>query len=88
MIYPTVYIFTRRAYVPITTHKGFIFRCNHERLRLKRVERKLIALENHLSRIRQDIRDDVAANYSCSPANHALDDATSPSSNDFDSGDG
>ena len=88
MIYPTVSNFTRRAYVPITTQKGFCLRCNHERLRLKRVERKRIALENHLARICQDIRDDVAANYACSLANHALDDATFPSSNDSDSGDG
>ena len=41
-----------------------------------------IGPENHLARICQDIRDDVAANYACSPVNHALGDATSPSSND------
>ena len=86
-IYPTVSNFTQRAYVPITTQKGFILQCTHQRLRLERVKRKLIALENHLARICQDIRDDVAANYACSPANHALSDATFPSSNDSDSGD-
>ena len=52
------------------------------------VDRKRIAVENHLARIRQDIRDNVAAKYACSPANHALGDATSPSSNDSDSNDG
>ena len=88
VIYPTVSNFTRQAYDPITTQKGFILRCNHERLRLKRVERKRIALENHLARIRQDICDDVDFEYACSPVNHFLGDATPPSSNDSDSGDG
>ena len=88
MIYPTVSNFTRHAYDPITTQRGFVLRCNHERLRLKRVERKRIALENHLYRIRQDIRDDVAFDYDCSPVNHALGDATSPLSNDYDSNEG
>ena len=74
-------------YNPITTQRGFFFLCNHKHLRLKRAERKHIGLENHLARIRQDIRDDVAANYACSPVNHALGDATSPSSNDSDSND-
>ena len=87
MIWRTVSNFTRRAYVLITTQKGFRLRCNHERLRLKMVERKRVALENNLARIRQGIRDDVADNYACSPANHALGDATSPSSNDYDSSD-
>ena len=92
MIYPTVYSFTLRAYVPITTQKEFILQCNHERLRLNRVERKRISFENHLSRVCQDMRDDVSANYDCSPVNHALGDASpanrrrSPSSNYFDSG--
>ena len=60
MIYSSVSNFTRRAYVTITTQKGLRLWCNYERLRLKRVERKRIALENHVARIRQDIRDDVA----------------------------
>ena len=63
-------------------------RCNHKRLRLQRVARKRIDLENHLARIRQDMRDDVAANYAYSLTNHALGDATPPSSNDSKSGDG
>ena len=54
----------------------------------KQVERKRIGLENHLARICQDIRDNVTANYACPPINHALGDATSPSSNDSDSNDG
>ena len=87
VIYPTVSNFTRRAYDPITTQRGLILRCNHELLRLKIFESKCIALENHLARIRQDIRNDVAANYSCSPVNRALGDATPPSSNDSDSND-
>ena len=37
MIYPTVSDTTRRVYDPITTQCGFVLRCNHERLRLKRV---------------------------------------------------
>ena len=53
-----------------------------------KVKRKRIDLENHLSRTRQDIRDDVAANYAYSPVNHALGDAMSPTSNDSDSNDG
>ena len=88
MIYTTVSNFTRRAYDSIITQRGLVLRCNHERLKLKRVERKHIALENHLSRIRQDIRYDVADNYAWSLVNHALGYATSPSSNDSDSNDG
>ena len=84
MIYPTVSNITRRAYDTITTQCGFILRCNHERLRLKWVERKRIGPENHLARIRQDICDDVL-NNACSPANHALGDT---SSNDSDSNGG
>ena len=49
-----------------------VYGVTHERLRLKRVESKCIALENYLARIRQDIRDDIAANYACSPVNYAL----------------
>ena len=59
MIGPTVYNYTFRAYVPITSQKGFRQRCNHERLRLKWVEGKRVALEGHLDRVRQDMRDDV-----------------------------
>ena len=87
MIYPNVSNITRRAYDPITTQHGLVLRCNHKPLRLKRAERKRIGPENHLARTRQDIRDNVAANYACSPVNHALGDTTSPSSNDYDSND-
>ena len=92
MLWPTVSNFNPRAYVPITTQKGFRLQCNHERLRLNIFYRKRVALENHIARIRQDVRDDVAANYVCSPVNHALGDASPansprpPSSNDSDSG--
>ena len=93
MIWPTVSNFTQRVYVPITTQKGFRRRCNHERLRLKWVEWKKVPIEDHLPRVRQDMRDDVADNYACSPVNHALGDASPansprfPSSNDSGSGD-
>ena len=52
----------------------------------------LVTIDNHLARFRQDMRDDVAANYASYPVNHALGDAPpsnsprSPSSNDSDSG--
>ena len=88
MIYPTVSSITLRAYDPITTQSGLVLRCNNERLRIKRVERKRIGLENHLARIIQDIHDDVSFEYACSPDNHALGDATSPPFNDSDSNDG
>ena len=57
------------------------------------VEGKRVALEDHLTRVRQDMRDDFAANYASFPMNHDLGDAPpaniprSPSSNDSDSGD-
>ena len=66
MIYSTVSNITQRAYNPITTQRGFFLRCNHERLRIKWVERKRIRLEKNLTRIREDIRDDVL-NNACSP---------------------
>ena len=95
MLWPTVSNLTCCAYVPITTQKGFCQRCNHERLILKWVEGKLVALEGHLSRFRQDMRNDIAANYTPPPPpmNNALGDASpaniprSPLSNDSDPGD-
>ena len=72
MIGPTCSNYTCRAYVPITSQKGFCQRCNHERLRLKWVERKIFSLEHHLARVRQDIRDYVAANYTFPPMNNDL----------------
>ena len=93
MIGPTVSNYTCRAYVPITSHKGFRQRCNHERLRIKWVKGKRVALEGHLARVHQYMRDDVAANYTFLPMNKALGDASlannprSSLSNDSDSGD-
>ena len=93
MIGPTVSNYTCRAYVPITSQKGFRQRCNHEILRLKWVEGKRVALEGHLARFRQYMCDDVAANYTLPPMNNALGDASptnsprSSLSNDSDSGD-
>ena len=76
MLWPTVSNFTRRAYVPITSQKKFRQRCNHDRLRLKWVEGKRVALEDRLARVRQDMCDEVAYNYASSPVNHALGDAS------------
>ena len=59
MIGPTVSNCNCCAYGPITRQKGFHKRCNHERLRLKWVEGKRFALEGHLTRVCQDMRDDV-----------------------------
>ena len=67
MLRPTCSNYTCRAYVPITSQKGFRQRCNHERLRLKCVERKRVAFERHLARVRQDMHDDVAAYYTPPP---------------------
>ena len=75
-LWPAVSNFTRRAYVPITIQKGFRQKCNHKRLKLKWVEGKRVALEDHLAGFRQDIHDDVAANYASPPANHDLGDAS------------
>ena len=93
MIVTIVSNHTCRAYVPITSQKGFRLRCNHERLRIKWDEWKLVALEDHLARVRQDMRDDVAAKYTFPPVNNDLGDASpanSPNyslSNDSNSGD-
>ena len=84
VIYHNISNFTLRAYNPITNQRGFILRCIHERLRLKRAEKLKIALENYFARIFQDICDDVASNYACSPLNHDICDATSPLSYDSD----
>ena len=92
MIGPTCSNYTCCAYLPITSHKGFRQRCNHERLRLKWVKFKRVALECHLARVCQDMRDDVAANYTFRPLNNALGDVSPPNiprsslSNDSDSG--
>ena len=62
--------YTCCAYFPITSQKGFRQRCNHERLRLKWVEGKQVALEGYLARVPQDMCDDVAANYYFPPMNN------------------
>ena len=54
---------------------------------------KQVALEDHLARVFQDMRDDVAANYTFPPVNNALGDASPanshipPLSIDSESGD-
>ena len=72
LIRPTCSKYTCRAYVPITCQKGLIQRCNHERLRLTWVERKIVAFERQLARVCQDMSDDVAANYVFPSLNNAL----------------
>ena len=90
MIGPNVSKYTCRAYVPITSQKGFRQRCNNERLRLKWVKSKSVALEVHLARVFQDMHDDIAVNYTF--LNNALGDSSlaniprSSLSNDSDFG--
>ena len=56
---------------------------NHLRLILKWIELKRIRFEEFLARIRQNVRDDVAANVRA-PVNNALGDALSNDSNSDD----
>ena len=83
MIPPNDYTITRRAYNFHVTFHRLVLRSNHGRLRLKRIELKRIRVEEYLARVRQYIRDEVAANVR-SPVNNALGDALS---NDSDSDD-
>ena len=76
MIPVNVSTITRRAYDPIVYFHGFILWSNHERLRLKQIEMKRICVEEYLARIRQDVRDKVAA-YARSSVNNVLGDALS-----------
>ena len=62
MIPANVSTITRRAYDPICSFHGFVLRSNHNRLRLNRIELKCIRVEEYHARIRQDVRDKVAAN--------------------------
>ena len=93
IIGPTVSNYTCRVYIPITSQKGFHQRCNHKCMRLKWVETKRVDLEGHLARVCQDMRDDVAMNYTFTPMNNSLGDASSNNSprsslsNDSDSSD-
>ena len=84
MILTNVSIINRRAFDPIFSFRGLVLRSNYERLILKLIELKRIHVEEYLDRIRQDVRDKVAANFR-SPINNALGDALS---NDSDSEDG
>ena len=84
MIPANVSTITRRAYDPIVSFRGFILRSNHKRLRLKHIELKCIRVKEYLARIRQDVRDEVAANARA-PVNIALGGALS---NDSDFNDG
>ena len=64
--------YTCSVYIPITCQKGFNQRCEHEHLRLLFFERKIIAFEKNLSRVRDHMSDDVAMNYVLPPFNDAL----------------
>ena len=75
---------TWSAYDPICSFHGFVLRSNQERLRMKRIELKLIRFDELLARICQDVCDNVAANFRA-PVNNALGDDLS---NDSDSDDG
>ena len=83
MIPPNVSTITQLAYnLPVTFH-GLVLRSNHKRLRLKRIESRRIRVEELLARIRQDICDEVSANFHvpvCNELGAAL-------SNDSDSDD-
>ena len=72
LIGPTCSKYTCQAYIPITCQKGFNQRCDHERLRLLWVERKIIASEKNLDRVRQHMSDDVSMNYVFPSFNDAL----------------
>ena len=84
MIPANVSTITWHAYDHISSFPEFVLRSKHERLRLKQIELKLIRFEELLARIRQDVRDDVAANIRAL-VNNALGDALY---NDSDSDDG
>ena len=62
MFPPNVSTITWLAYDHIVTFHGFVLWSNHERLRLKRIELKLIRVKDYLARIRQDFSDKVADN--------------------------
>ena len=63
MIPRTISTITRHAYnVPVTFH-GPVMRANHKCLRLKRVDWRRTCNEELLSRILQDIRDEVCAEW-------------------------
>ena len=82
MILPTVSTITRRAYnVPVTFH-GIVLRSNHEGLNLKRVESRQIHNEELLARIRQDIRDNVRAEWGASLSDDFDDDLLDGSDSD------
>ena len=63
MIPHTVSTITRRAYnVPVTPHT-LVLQANDEHLRLKRVEWRQTLHRELLARIRQDMRDEVRAEW-------------------------
>ena len=84
MIPPNISTITRRAYnLPVTFH-GLVLRFNHERLRLKRVEWRLICVKELLTIILQDMCDKVRANVCVAVCN----DLGAALSDDSDSDDG
>ena len=93
LIDPPCYGYTRRAYVPITSQKGFDQRCKHECLCLLFFDRKRTSSRRNVSRVRDNLRDDVTMGYDFPPGNNLLGDASpdnspiSLSSNHSDSSD-
>ena len=69
----TISTITRRAYnVPVNPH-ALVLRANHERLRLKRVEFRQTCHRELIARIRQDIREEVSAEWGASLSNDSDD---------------
>ena len=63
LIGPSCSKYSCRAYIPITYQKVLNQRCEHERLRLLWVERKIIVFERNLARVCDHMSDAVAMNY-------------------------
>ena len=63
LIDPSCSRYTSRAYVPVTSKKGFDQRCEHERLCLLFSDRKRAASQRNFSSVRDIRRDDVIMSY-------------------------
>ena len=93
LIYPPCSRYTCRAYVPITCQKRFDQRYEHERLCLIFSDCKRTTSWRNLSRVCENLHDDVTMGYDFPPGNNLLVDASpansprSLSSNNSDSGD-
>ena len=63
LVDPLCSMYTSRAYVPITSQKGFDQRCEHERLCLIFSDRKRTTSRRNFSRVCENLRDDVTMGY-------------------------